>query len=474
MDFSKVVFKRRFALNMYKDHKLMLGKMSFSKDFVNDLRGDPYPIISSNKPDEAVADNVWRLRSGSVTRWLSPFFPYATYTLSVNHLFGSAGFEFRLPDLRAVIAVCDHRLVFDCELRHESISLPDSITAPFTFMVSCRPGAFDVYFLLNGNASFFHTFLSDSFADSACQSVFSSGCCAVSVSGEAEISAAFSCMDCGISQADLRPIRYENGDVMLEGGKLFLTASIRMQENMFQGVFSWIPGTAEFELTGTLFFDAGDGRWCGDVASSILYNRSAKQYYLWVCSFNNGHILGHAAFDGDPRFGVNVIDIELMEKASPNSELTDFVGFEGDEDPDFFFDDEQNRWFMAICRLDPSQNAYRYLFFESERPFDGYRFIGCGNDGAETGGSFVKIDGERIFVCGNSFEKVSDYRIYTKVGMKNAEFDLPDGGFRGWGTLIPVKLGTRTRYFWITFDRHNGSEFNWSYGNIYCFEADIR
>ena len=24
----------------------------------------------------------------------------------------------------------------------------------------------------------------------------------------------------------------------------------------------------------------------------------------------------------------------------------------------------------------------------------------------------------------------------------------------------------------MTFDRHNGSDYNWSYGNIYVFEAD--
>ena len=55
--------------------------------------------------------------------------------------------------------------------------------------------------------------------------------------------------------------------------------------------------------------------------------------------------------------------------------------------------------------------------------------------------------------------------------MSAPKFDYPDGGFRGWGTLMPVKLGSRMRYFWLTFDRHRGSDYNWSYGNLYCFEA---
>jgi hypothetical protein len=111
------------------------------------------------------------------------------------------------------------------------------------------------------------------------------------------------------------------------------------------------------------------------------------------------------------------------------------------------------------------------MFFESDNPFKNFKYIGCGREGAETGGSFVNMNGELFFVCGNDFKKTSEYRIYSKSGMKIANFNYPDGGFRGWGSIIPVKLGSRTRYFWLTFDRHNGSPYGWSYGNLYCFVA---
>jgi len=160
-----------------------------------------------------------------------------------------------------------------------------------------------------------------------------------------------------------------------------------------------------------------------------------------------------------------------MSKAPEDAPIGTFAGFEGDEDPDFFFDAERKKWLMAICRLDPSSRKYRYVFFESDDAFEGYTCIGMGQPGEETGGSFVKIDGELHFVCGNSFSAASDYRIYRKDGMHKAHFDFPDGGFRGWGTVIPVRQGSRMRYYWLTFDRHNGSGYNWSYGNFYCFEA---
>ena len=160
-----------------------------------------------------------------------------------------------------------------------------------------------------------------------------------------------------------------------------------------------------------------------------------------------------------------------MEKASDTSDITAFAGFKGDEDPDLIFDKENNRWLLAICRINPTTKSYVYVFFESKDPFNNYTYIGRGKDGAETGGSFVRINGELFFACGNDFKATSEYRVYSKNGMQIATFHYPDGGFRGWGTVVPIKLGSRTRYFWLTFDRHKGSKYNWSYGNLYCFEA---
>ena len=466
MRITDKTFHRLFSMSMYKTLKLPLGQMTFTKDFITDTRGDLYPVLAkSGDCVEAVVNNRWCIRQGSVIRLLGQFFPYATYTLTFDSPEGSVGFLFRTANQEASVCYDGGQLL--CSTG-EAFPLPEAVDS---LIVSCRPGAFDVYTIQNGAAIFLHTFPCSAFENSNCQAEFSSGYAAVTISGSAVLRSAECYIDCGISQADIRPIRYEDGRVMFENGKIYLTASIRMQEQMFQGVFSWVPGTAQLELTGAIFYDSGDGRWCGDVAASVLYNREKRLWYLWVCSFNHGHILGHAAFGGDPRFGVNVVDLALMDTQDGSADITLFKGIFGDEDPDFFYDGKQNRWLMAICRMDPATRAYRYVFFESQEPFAGYRCIGQGLDGAETGGSFVQLEGETVFACGNDFHKTSDYRIYSAEGMQNAKFDFPDGGFRGWGTLIPVPMGSRTRYFWLTFDRHNGSSYNWSYGNLYCFES---
>ena len=457
-------FHRLFAQTMYKTLRLPMGQMTFTKDFVHDTRGDLYPVLEKDPSCREVLEQGCYRAEGNVTRLLGQFFPYATYEVVFSELTGVVGFRFQIASAQAELIYDGGQLRLGEERFTPDVPLD-------TLMVSCRPGAFDVYTRTGENARFLYTFLCTAFAEAHDQREFGAGWAALTVKGSVKIRKAEFYVDCGISQADIRPIRYEDGRVMLQQGKLYFTASIRMQEQMFQGVFSWVPGTAEIALTGVIFYDVGDGKWCGDVAASVLYHREKEMWYLWVCSFNHGHVLAHSAFSGDPRFGVNVIDITLMEKGAEDAPITDFTAKVNDEDPDFYYDREAGLWRMAICRIDPAVRGYRYMFFESEEPFSGYRYIGCGQDGAETGGSFVHLPGETVFCCGNDFHKVSDYRIYTEHGLYKGKFDFPDGGFRGWGTLIPVPVGSRTRYFWLTFDRHNGSNYNWSYGNFYCFEA---
>ena len=469
MDIVNSVFKRKFSMSMFKNLQLPLGEMTFTKDFVSDRRGDLYPVLAkSDDCSEKIAANRYFVDGGKAERLVGQFFPYATFEAEFCLQGGACGFGFAIPDAKAYVMRDESAITFRCGEQEERVECD---AEKGSLIISCRPGAFDVYVQVNGTPKLVHTFRTAAFAKSHDQKAFINGTVSLAVSGCVEVKTARYYIDNGISLADMRPIRYENGQVMMEQGKVYFTASIRMQEEMFQGVFRWTPGLADVEICGAIFYDAGDGLWCGDVAASVLYHREKQQWLLWVCSFNHGHMLAHAAFEGDPRFGVNVVDVELITPADEKDDITVFAGFKGDEDPDFFYDAKSGKWLMAVCRLDRESRKYRYVFFESTQPFEGYTCIGMGKPGEETGGSFVKINGELHFVCGKSFSSVSDYRIYRKDSMHTAAFDFPDGGFRGWGTVIPVQQGSRTRYYWITFDRHNGSAYNWSYGNFYCFEA---
>ena len=468
------VFRRLFATVPHKSLKLALADASFAKDFVTGEHGDLYPLIEKSAGTvECVKDNRYTLCGGRAERFFCRFFPYATYALTARVEMGRAGLCFCLPNATARISFGGDSLTYTVGSESHLLPLPAFLTEETTLYVSCRPRAFDVYFEKNGSPALFTTLDAPAFADAGSYATFSRGSVSLLAMGKVTVSALSSYLDSGVSVADLRPIRFEDGSPMVEDGKIYLTASVRMEEEAYQGVFSWVPGTAELALTGALFYDSGDGIWANDVAASVLYHREEKKWLLWVCSFAHDHILGHAEFEGDPRFGINVIDITLMPRAAEGADSREFLGFFGDEDPDFFYDRAAGLWRMAICRLDSESRRYRYHFFGSDRPFDGYRCIGKGYEGEETGGSFVTLDGKLYFLCGNSFSAVSEYRIYDEAGMHTAKFDRPDGGFRGWGTLIPVKMGSRTRLFWVTFDRHGGSAYRWSYGSLYFFEGDF-
>jgi hypothetical protein len=211
---------------------------------------------------------------------------------------------------------------------------------------------------------------------------------------------------------------------------------------------------------------------CGDVASSIVYDRDQKKWLIWMCMFSHGHFLGRAETANCPLFGINYIDIMPMSPANDLDELTSFKGFRGDEDPDLI--KVNGQWHLAICRLDGK--GYKYYHFVSNNPIDGFEYVDHTPGLEKTGGSFVLCHDEKIrFACGSDFSKRAVYDVYPMedfTACSHLKCDFDDGGFRGWGTVMLLPFGTRRRYTWITFDRHNATDYNWSYGNLYVFDSE--
>ena len=478
MNITDLYFKRKFSLSLYKNLKLKLAVAEFSKDVVENLRGNKYPLMfSSGKYSEKVCGGEYHFDGeGEAARYISPFYPYAVNEIAINRLNGECGFVFEHGDDKIKVTLNNYdglSVCFESGRGKEKLKLNGEFALEMKLSVLVRKNCFDVYISKNGFPEYINTFTADEFADSSSEEFFTSSSVGIFFSGKVICGGACVFDDSGISQADIRPVCYENGDVIMENGSIFFTASIRHQQECCQGVFSWIPGTAEFKLCGTLFFNAGDGVWGNDVAACLVFDRQVQRWLLWVCSFSHGHILGHAEFDGEPRYGRNVIDITLVDRLPDGADDTVFGGKVGDEDPALTFDEKRGKWLLAVCRV-AEGGGYRYFFFESDNPFEGYVFVGSGVPGAETGGSFFRLDGEIYFICGNGFDERSCYRAYRYGCFNKVEklcCDIDDGGFRGWGSVFSVRQGTRRRIYWLTFDRQKGSDYNWSYGNLYCFEA---
>lgn len=530
---SEMVFRRKFAVNLYKNLRFPLGEMSLYAQWIDSDRGDPYPALtrSENIKETISRDASYKVENkgegtATVRRLLGQHFPYANHEMTLLENTAKAGFSF--------ICRADGRSTYTEETaptvdvyaenkgengssvvcrvsvngnvtRTEETAIFPQITVGSTFSVACNGDQLDIYVDNGGTPEPLHTFFVPEFEDIRRRVNFTA--CTASVftelsKGETiEIDNVCWYLDSGVCQADMRPIRYIDGTPMLEDGRLFFTMSSRLVRGGYQSVISWNPTSCDFRLEGAIFYDAGDDIWCADVAASVLYDKKAEKYLVWMCSFSHDHILAHGVSDADLRYGINILDVELMPtegfiktseidgtnpggvKQRGRAVLSDdrlFMGKRGDEDPDFYYDEEKNCWYMTICRHSAETGKYEYFRFKSDTPFEGYKFIDKTGNEQETGGSTVKIGDKRYFFCGALFTERAVYNMY-EIGedekfhfIGNIKTDYDDGGFRGWGTVIPVKCGSRTKYVWMTFDRFLGSSVhNWSYGNIYVYEADL-
>ena len=484
MNFSDMTFKRQFSLNFRKNLKVAMSKMTFTSSFTDTVRGDLYPIIEKQgNVAENICSSVYSVNSndGYIQRLMSSFFPFATYKMDINHMVGYAGFVFRYGSSKVEVLLesgeWESYISFTQGGETQRFALNFELPKKISLIVTSRKGTFDLYVGYGGSIDYVGSAVAPDFADSNLEAFYKNTKVDIKLAGSVSISGAESYVDCGIGQADVRPFRYENGDIFMESGKVFIAFSVRAECGGYQGVLSWVPGTAEFEMTGAVFFAIGNGRIYNDVASAFVYDRNDKIWRVWQRSGAGGHVLAYSEFKADVRYGVNIVDVKPLPLMTAEN-LDDHVllGKKGDEDPDFMYDEKRKKWLFALCRIIEETKKYQYCFFESDRPDGGYEFIGQGPAGEETGGSIVKLDGKIYFVCGNDFKATSSYRVYEWGkfdSFKPLVSDYPDGGFRGWGTVMPIDMGTRRRFFWLTFDRKlMNPNHNWSYGNLYLFEAE--
>lgn len=524
-------FRRKFSVNPYKNLRMKLGEMSFFKDWLHTDRGDPYPVLSEDfqEIDEHTGDGRYSFRNSAkegvaYSRLLGQHFPYASYEVTLRSMKDcGVGFTFRAkaedrsaytrenePEVRIFLGEQNGKVAPGYEVIVGGIS-QGIVMQPFEadfvpdmhFSVTARGKCFDVYICTDKKPQIALKLDLPAFSHILRYGTFVSAVAGLYVTaspgGAAVIDSVEYYLEAGVSHADMKPVRYEDGTPILSDGKVFMTMSSRLEAGGFQTVISWNPSGCEMKLEGAIFFDCGDDIWCADVASSVLFNRLTNEWYIWACSFSHGHVLCHGTSLADLRYGIHVIDAKLMKTentvlntkdtlashagvdASFTATLSDdtlWMAKSGDEDPDFVYDRETGKWYMTICRGvdEDGKHPYWYFLFESDRPFDGYVYKDRTRSGANTGGSILRVGGKLYFCCGSDFDRRAHYNVYDLSDLSHAtdlRCDYDDGGFRGWGTILPIPCGSRTKYMWMTFDRHGGSDYNWSYGNIYVYESDL-
>ena len=290
--------------------------------------------------------------------------------------------------------------------------------------------------------------------------------------GQVDIKKVEMALSTGIGLSDIRAITYENGDPMIDQGRLWYTMSIRGRalDHHIQGVFSMNPTVFDVKLEGIILFDRNDGILRNEVATHLFYDRKNK---LW-----RGLTTGFSAFANpgkekkqllaieskkDPRFGFSTMT------AAPIDMVGDI------EDPHILFDSAANKWRMLTCE---NLNGYKAVVLESDDWNKGYKKIAGPVAHNSTGTSIQKIGDQLFCFSGSSDRKIY---IYSYPGLHEVGSLLMDlapwdetSGTRVWPNVVQLPDGYPIRYIALMMDRFNYPGLkgpNWTYGAIYLYHG---
>jgi len=288
--------------------------------------------------------------------------------------------------------------------------------------------------------------------------------------GKVEINKVDMFLSTGIGLADIRAITYENGDPMLDQGRLWYTMSIRGRAlpHHIQGVFSMNPSVFDLNLEGIILFDRNDGLLRNEIASHLFYDRKNK---IW-----RGLTTGFSAFANpekekkqilaiesikDPRFGFSVM------KSTP-------FGMEGDiEDPHLLFDDEARKWRMLTCE---NKDGYKAIILESDDWNKDFKKIAGPIRRNSTGTSMQKIDGKIYCFLGSSERNIFIYSYPDLKEVGTLKMDLPPwnktSSSRVWPNVVELPENYLHQYVALMMDRFNYPGMkgpNWTYGALYLY-----
>jgi len=290
--------------------------------------------------------------------------------------------------------------------------------------------------------------------------------------GQVQVKKVEMALTTGIGLADIRAITYENGDPLLDQGRLWYTMSIRGRalDHHIQGVFSMNPTVFDVRLEGIILFDRNDGILRNEVATHLFYDRKNE---VW-----RGLTTGFSAFANPDKEKKQLLAIE--SKKDPRFGFSTMsavpIDMVGDiEDPHILFDSAANKWRMLTCE---NLNGYKAVVLESDDWNKGYKKIEGPVAHNSTGTSIQKIGDKLFCFSGSSDRKI---HIYSYPGLNEVgslHMDLPPwdetSGTRVWPNVVQLPDGYPFRYIALMMDRFNYPGLkgpNWTYGAIYLYHG---
>ncbi len=491
---DKITFVRQGVRRLlFDDHqKISLATLN-PKEVIGITAMYPITHYLDNQADITIVNNQLSAQSDTDTQtalWFGGFNPFATYTIDMAscHGEGEIGFEFsdavKAEQFFILIRYKDEQIidVYQKVVKGSNVIVEESIATvngknswvPERLILQMLGSGLTLYAQNNSlpvpiGLSDFNRYID--LREKIYIQTFQSNLYLHMKEGQVIINKIESALSSGIGLADIRAITYEDGEPLLDQGRLWYTMSIRGRAlpHHLQGVFSMDPSVFDIKFEGVILFDREDGLLRNEVASHIFFDRKDQ---VW-----RGLTTGFSAFarpeeekqllavesKKDPRFGFSVMS------ANP-------LGIVGDvEDPHILFDTAAKKWRILTCE---NHDGYKAVMLESDEWNKGYQRIAGPVKHNSTGTSIQKIGGERYCFSGSEERQIY---IYTYPDLKKAgtlDMDLPPwdekSGTRVWPNVVQLPEGYPSRYVALMMDRFNYPGVqgpHWSYGALYLFHG---
>lgn len=268
-------------------------------------------------------------------------------------------------------------------------------------------------------------------------------------------------LTCGTAQADPKVLHYEDGAPIIEGDNIWVAMTTRGYDTqLYQGIYQYNLVTKEWNITGTLVFNKGDGLIRQWSASDVFFDRTDGKWKIFTVSHRDDHMLYAGETPVDPRFGLVEIPCSKVKYASVGNE----------EDPSVLYDSEAGKWRMAVCK---AKEGYQTILMEADTWNGAWNPIGVYTPTSSTGVLIQKIGGKRYVFIGRG-DTPCPMEVLSYPGMeKVGELTLSEHpvGKNVWPAIIPVTQHTGTAYYLLTFDRDAWTGQR-TYGNIHWYYAE--
>ncbi len=264
----------------------------------------------------------------------------------------------------------------------------------------------------------------------------------------------------GTGQADPRVLHYEDGAPIIVDNKIWLAMTTRGYDAIpasHQGIYSYDLTTHEWQLTGDMSFDNGDGLKRPWHATDIFFDRRVHKWKFFTTSHGDDHKIYYGICNNDPRFGISEVTATVLNN-----------GIGQGEDPSVIYDATSGKWRLAMCQS--VAGGFNTVLLESENWNGPYTQIALNSEISSTGILIQKVGGNYYVFQGrgNGNYEILSYPGLAKLDVVKASPLLTDRNI--WPVIIPITGAAGTTYNFLTFDREQVTG-TYSYGNIHWYHA---